>query len=145
MRKCAAILVLTAALAAAGLYLLNRQPAQQKTAGIPTGPAPALPPGFPPTFPGSSLQGNHTNPMEGGWTRAFDYTVKAKADDIIAFYRKALTDAGLQVMAEGGGPYGGMLRAQAKDKKQAVYVDVEAPEDKPDQVPKITVTVVDSQ
>jgi hypothetical protein len=104
-----------------------------------------LPPGFPPTFPGSSGEGSRSKAVEGGWTRVFDYTAKGKAEDIISFYRKALTDAGLLVMAEGGGPYGGMLRAQAKDTKRSVSVDVEAPEDKPGQSPKITVSIVDSQ
>lgn len=75
----------------------------------------------------------------------FDYTVQAKADEIIAFYRKELMQANLQVMAEGGGTYGGMLRAQAKNKKRAVYVDVDAPEEKPKEIPKIVVTVIDSQ
>jgi hypothetical protein len=52
----------------------------------------------------------------------------------------------MQVMAEGGGPYGAMLRSQNEKQKRAVSVDIDAPENRPkDQPAKITVTIVDTQ
>jgi hypothetical protein len=96
-------------------------------------------------FPEATLTGNRTAAVEGGWQRAFIYSAKGKAAEIVAYYRRALVGGGSLVMAEGGGTYGGMLRAQDKDGKRMIYVDVEAPEDAPTQAPKITVTVIDKQ
>jgi hypothetical protein len=145
MRRRAAILSGAAVVVALGLFFLTRDGSAPGSGsqGVPSGPAPALPPGFPPMFPGATLDANRSAAVEGGWQRSFLYTAKAKAPEIISFYRRALISAGLLIMAEGGGTYGGMLRAQDKGKKRMVYVDVDAPEEAPSQTPKITVTIVD--
>jgi hypothetical protein len=147
-----ALTLLGLAILGAGIVFMLRngsripsEPSREPAARVPSGPPPALPEGFPPVFSGAELKDQRTAPVQGGWQRAFVYTAKAKSEEVIAFYRRALMSAGLLVMAEGGGAYGGMLRAQDQGKKRAVYVDVDAPEDKPAQTPRITVTVVDSE
>ena len=145
-RKAAWISVGVVAAGSAFFLLRDREaPAGVPTASMPTGPPPALPPGFPPVFPDATPAGVRAGAVQGGWQRAFSFTTRAKAAEVIAYYRRALVAAGFQVMAEGGGTYGGMLRSQHPEQKRMVYVDVDAPEEAPSQVPKITVTVVDSQ
>ena len=136
MRKRTAMMIGAGVLLAASVFFLTRGR---------DGTPPALAPGFPPVFPGASLEGNRSAAVKGGWQRAFLYTAPGKAEAIIAFYRRALVGAGLLVMAEGGGTYGGMLRAQDKSAKRLIYVDVDAPEEAPNQPPKVTVTIVDTR
>ena len=74
----------------------------------------------------------------------FHYSVTGKASDIMAHYRKELRAAGLDIMAEGAGTYGAMLRAQDKTGKRSLSVDVDAPEDSPKQAPVIKVVIFDT-
>jgi hypothetical protein len=143
MRNRKAILAVAAVLVVGGVYLFTTS-VSQPGSGFSSGEPPPLPPGFPPVFPGAAAGASRTTPVEGGWQRQFTYTVRARAEDILVFYRGALMRAGLLVVAEGGGPYGGMLRAQDQGKKRAVYVDIDAPESAPQQIPRITLTVLDS-
>ena len=119
-------------------------PIAETASKIPQGPAPALAPGFPPTFPDATISSNKTDAVPGGWQRVFTYSAKGKAADIISFYRKELLAAGLQMMAEGGGTYGAMLRAQDKSGKRTMSVDVDAPEDAPKQAPTVKVVIFDT-
>ena len=149
MKKKSAIGVLIVILGGAAAMRMwqarpKEQPAAEVKSKVPQGPAPALPPGFPPAFGGASLEGSKTDAVEGGWQRIFRYTAKAKAADIIAFYRKELRDAGYDLMAEGAGTYGAMLRAQDKSGKRALSVDIDAPEDQPKQTPAIKIVIFDT-
>ena len=112
----------------------------------PIGPAPPLPAGFPPLYPGATLKDVTTNSGQSGWEHGYLYTgITAKAADIVSFYRKELPKFDMRVVAEGAGPYGAMLRAQSSDKKRLVMVDVDAPEDKPKEPAKITINILDSR
>ena len=152
-QRLAILAILVAALVGGAFYLMSRDSAPPPAAGVApaspqaasAGPPPALPAGFPPVYPGASLEDSRSNTITGGWQRAFVYTSKARATDLIPFYRKSLLSAGMQMMAEGAGPYGGILRAQDAPGKRSVSVEVDAPEDQPNRAARITVTVTDNK
>ena len=141
-------IVLVVLLGAGTAWLISRPrageaPVAAAVSKVPTGPAPPLAPGFPPTFPNATITSGKTDAVEGGWQRIYSYSAKGNASDIVAYYRKELRAAGFDLMAEGAGTYGAMLRAQDKSGKRSLSVDVDAPEEAPKQAPVIKVVIFD--
>jgi hypothetical protein len=104
-----------------------------------------LAPFVPPVYPGAILNAEKSDVVQGGRQHLRLYTVKGATEDLLGFYRKELTARGLHMVAQGGGPYGGFLQAADDGGNRAVFVEVDAPEDKPGEPAKITMRVIDKK
>jgi hypothetical protein len=122
-----------AILIAAGAWMVLR----------PSGSA-SLPPFAPPVYLGAVLE-SEASPADipGASQRVHIYSVKAETEKLMNFYRSELMGRGLKMTAQGGGPYGGFLQASDSSGRRTVFVEVDAPEDKPGEAAKITVRVID--
>jgi hypothetical protein len=109
------------------------------------GGASKLPPFVPPVYPAAVMTAEQSDDVQGGRQHIRIYTVKAATEDLLGFYRKELTARSLHMAAQGGGPYGGFLQAADDSGNRAVFVEVDAPEDKPGEPAKITVRVIDKK
>ena len=107
------------------------------------GGPPKLPLFVPPVYGGANLQSEESNEAQGSAQRIRIYSVKAPTETVLGFYRKELLSRGLKMAAQGGGPYGGFLQAADDSGRRTVFVEVDAPEDKPAEPAKITLRVLD--
>jgi hypothetical protein len=96
-------------------------------------------------FGGAALLDQQSNEVQGASQRISIYSATAGTEDLLAFFRKELLARGLRMAAQGGGPYGGFLQAADESGNRTVFVEVDAPEDKPGQPAKITLRVIDKK
>jgi len=108
-------------------------------------PSVKLPAFVPPVYPGAVLQAEQSDEVQSGRQHIRIYSVKAGTETLLDFYRKELTARNLHMAAQGGGPYGGFLQAADDTGNRAVFVEVDAPEDKPAEPAKITIRVIDKK
>ena len=134
-RRRAAIFIAVVIVLVAGYRLVTQRSAP---AGAP------LPANFPPVYPGATSDGTGSDQVADSLRRAFRYTSKAKADELVSFYREQLPKFGLKIVAQGGGPYGGVVQAVDASGKRAVTVEIDAPEGSPEPA-RIRVSVMDSK